>query len=200
MKIKFPTSNYIVFDFETTGLNPAVDSVIQMSAIKIENGVKKESFNRFVKVSTPLPDKIVELTQITNEMLEKEGVLAEIAWKEFDAFIGPNFAMIGHNIVNFDVKFLVSHYDRFQIKIPMEHRYIDTAMLFKAKKLSEEQKYFERHFDFAMRIGQIKAYGIKFNLGLCCKELGIDVSMFQAHRADSDIEMTNLIYRKFIEE
>lgn len=200
MKIKFPINNYIVFDFETTGLDPLNDHVIQMSAIKIESGKEVTKFNRFVKTGSPIPEKIVQLTGITEEHITALGFPPEKAWREFSEFIGSTFALVGHNIVGFDAMFLSTHFLTHKLPAPAAIRYIDTAMLYKARKLNEDQKYFETHYEFAKRIGQIRAFGVKYNLALCCQELGIDTSAFQAHRADSDIEMTNLIYKHFVEK
>jgi DNA polymerase III alpha subunit (gram-positive type) len=198
MKIRFPETNYVVYDFETTGLDPQTSEVIQLSALKITRG-EPQRFNAFVKIGNPLPEKIVELTKITNELLEKEGVSKYDAWSEFRGFISGN-VLVGHNVICFDRLFLEKAFTDYGFIIPHKAFYIDTAMIYKALKLGEAPKYYEDHFRFCQRVGEIRAAGIKFNLVQCCKDLGIDISQFTAHRSDSDIEMTNLIYRRLLPE
>lgn len=200
MKQTFPTKNYVVFDFETTGLSHETDDVIQMSAIKKKDGLWMNPFNMFIKINRPLPQIIKDLTKITDEMLVTEGVEPEIAWTQFHKYI-ENLPLIGHNIINFDCKFL----DRLLLlhtKESLPHRslYIDTAMIYKAKKLAFTPFWYEDHYAFCRRVGNFRAYGVKYNLARCCEDLKIDVSGFQAHRSDSDIAMTNLIYEAFLKD
>lgn len=46
----------------------------------------------------------------------------------------------------------------------------------------------------------MKVPGLKYKLTLCCQELGIDISEFEAHRADADVEMCHLLYKHFLKE
>lgn len=198
MTIRFPSTNYVVYDFETTGLDPQTSEVIQLSALKITTG-EPQRFNAFVNIGKPLPEKIVELTGITNELLEKEGFTANSAWDKFNTFTAGSI-LVGHNIINFDRLFLEKAFTEYGFKLPTRGHYIDTAMIYKALKIGESPKYYEDHFRFCQRVSEIRAAGVKFKLVLCCQELGIDISQFTAHRSDSDIEMTNLIYQKFLSE
>lgn len=190
----FPNS-YVVFDFETSGLEPEWCQVIQMSALKVINGKSQPAFNRFVKCPKKLDKKITELTGITDERLAVEGIEAGLAWREFSEYIG-NYALVGHNSINFDRLFLEAAIKSGKAQKVGVSRHIDTAMLYKAHKMGERQKYYESHFMFATRIGMIRAKGVYFKLTLCMQELGIDVTQFTAHQSDSDCEMTNLLYRK----
>lgn len=196
MKLLYPNTNYVVFDFETTGLDHRVDDVIQMSAIKFI-GDKKESFNRFVKTDSEIPEVIQSLTGINKDLLNAKGVNKQEAWQDFNSFISF-YTLVGHNAISFDRMFLEKSFTDYSFKVPSTNRYIDTAMLYKAEKIGEKQMYYENHFDFCRRIREVRAYGVRFKLTICCEDLGIDMSQFTAHRSDSDIEMTNLIYLNFI--
>ena len=192
MQIQYPEQNYIVFDFETTGLDPAKDDVIEISAISKINGEWIDPFSTLVKPTNPINDEIVKLTGITNEMIEKDGLPQKDAWEKFYQYIGDLYPLIGHNIMKFDVLFL----ERF---IPKDvtinkRRYIDTAMLYKAWKSGEKQMWHENHYDFCKRIGEKRIWGIKYRIPICCEDLNIDISNKKLHRAATDVELTNLIY------
>ena len=62
-------ATYIVFDIETTGLSPTRDKIIEIGAIKLEQGQVIDSFHSFVDPEEPLLDFTKNLTGITNEML-----------------------------------------------------------------------------------------------------------------------------------
>ena len=191
--IRFPQDNYVVFDFETTGFIPGEAHVIQMSALKVK-GDKITEFNEFVKVDYPVPEKITELTGITDAKLAESGQDEEDAWFLFNNFI-ENLPLVGHNSIAFDRLFLEEAAKRWRFDAPIASRYIDTAMMMKAKKLGETPKYYENHYRFCIRISEIRAKGVYYKLQLCCDELGLDTSHLTAHQSDSDYHMTNMLYR-----
>jgi DNA polymerase III epsilon subunit-like protein len=193
-----------VFDFETTGLDPINNDVIQISAIKFKGAeldyLRKESFNRFLKVGYTIPPEVVAIHGISNQVVDDMGVSQQEGWEDFASFIDNGLPLVGHNIVNFDCKFLESNFNRLGLRLPDTSRYFDTAMIYKGKKINQLPMQGETHLKYCQRIGEVRAYGVKFNLGLCCDELGIDRTEFTAHRADGDVEMTNLIFLKSLEE
>lgn len=97
------TPGYVVLDIETTGLNPAKDSIIEIGAIKFENRQKYE-FQSLVQLDEKLPIEIKKLTGITDQLLMDEGhPLSEIL-DQFTKFIG-HLNLVAYN-ANFDLRFL----------------------------------------------------------------------------------------------
>lgn len=92
----------IAVDVETTGINPEFDRVIEIGAFRPETG---EVFRTLVAPGRPLPERITELTGITDEMLEA-APSEEKAIQEFLAFLGEDRILLGHNVA-FDHSFLV---------------------------------------------------------------------------------------------
>jgi DNA polymerase III epsilon subunit-like protein len=137
-------------------------------------------------------EKITELTGITNEMLKNDGVSPDIAREAFKKFI-HGFILVGHNVWNFDFKFLESSaYDHDWY---MNH-FVDTAAHCKSSKLANSERLFnETYEEWVANVMETKAFGVKFNVGLMCDELGIDKSIGQ-HRAMNDVLLTNEIYKK----
>jgi DNA polymerase-3 subunit epsilon len=92
-----------VFDFETSGLDPQKDRVIEMAAIRIANGQVVGEFSTLVQYGGVLSPKIIELTGIQDEAL-KHGFDEETAFKIFNRFIGKS-VIVAHNAA-FDLGFL----------------------------------------------------------------------------------------------
>lgn len=88
----------LVFDFETTGLNPLQSEIIEIGAILLKKEgleyVIKKELNVLIKQPTLLPEKIVEITNITDELLEKEGVVKSVAFEQFYELYTPNTLLI----------------------------------------------------------------------------------------------------------
>lgn len=138
--IDFP-DDYIVIDTETTGLDPRYDSIIEIGAIKVRNNKVIESFNTLIKPNRTsksgyISSFITELTGISNDMIEQNGISEFEAMQQFNDFIKDDI-LVGHNI-NFDVNFL---YDSFidQLEVPMINSFIDVLRI--ARKQLKELKH-----------------------------------------------------------
>ena len=94
---------FVAVDVETTGLSPLTSELIEVSAIKYENFHKVETYTSFIKPVEPIPQKITELTGITNTMVKDARPVWEVM-QEVIAFIG-NCTIVAHN-APFDVSFL----------------------------------------------------------------------------------------------
>lgn len=114
-----------VFDFETSGLDPEKERVIEMAALKIHKGVIVGSFNCFIKHPEPLSQKITELTGITDDDL-KDGFEEDIAFKLLKQFMGNNI-IVAHN-AGFDLGFL--HFSRMRLfNQSFANSFIDTLTI-----------------------------------------------------------------------
>ena len=96
-------SSYVVFDIETTGFSEIEDRIIEIGAVKVENGEITEKFSCFVNPEIPIPFEIVNLTGITDEMvLEAETI--EKVLPDFLTFCEGS-VLVAHN-AGFDVGFI----------------------------------------------------------------------------------------------
>lgn len=188
--------NYCVFDFETTGLDPYTCKILEIGALKVREGLPDEQFTCLINWGIPVPENITEITGITQEEIDRDGIDPEKAKQEFKDFIG-HLPLIGHNIRNFDLNFLAQFFrmtsedwDNFL------QNYLDTAAMYKAKKLGTDRRWDETFNDFAERVMTTKAYGVKFNVGIACEELQIDKTGLVQHRAMADVILTNEIFKK----
>jgi DNA polymerase III subunit epsilon len=91
---------FVVFDLETTGLDADKHEIIEIAAIKYTRGqTSQQTFQCLIKPSKHLPKKIIEITGITDEILEKEGGELRVSLDEFAAFVG------GLRLVTFNAEF-----------------------------------------------------------------------------------------------
>ena len=95
--------DYIVLDIETDGLDESKNSILEIGAIKSISG-KTEEFHKLIKYDSDLPELIVKLTEITNELLDEEGDDLNISLEELVKFVGDSI-IVGYN-TNFDMKFI----------------------------------------------------------------------------------------------
>lgn len=198
--MKFPES-YCVFDFETTGLDPAKEKIIEIGALRVEKGKKDEQCTWLVDwPGLVVPELITNLTGINAEMLSF-GHPPQFAWYQFREFT-KGLPMVGHNILKFDIPFLVAM-DKFindsnaSFKgVQLMRNCIDTAGIFKAKKLNLVQMWNETLNEYCTRALDTRVAGLKFNVGVACDELGIDRKAAVQHRAEGDVFLTNSIYKK----
>jgi DNA polymerase-3 subunit alpha (Gram-positive type) len=125
---------YVVFDVETTGLSAVYDKVIELAAVKMQDGNVIDSFEEMINPGFALSDFTMNLTHITNEMVQKGGTEAEVFGK-FAKFTEGTI-MVGHN-VTFDVGFLTAAYRRLEMQ-PITQPVIDTLEL--SRTLHPENK------------------------------------------------------------
>ena len=163
--IEFP-NKYIAFDIETTGLDPMYDEIIEIGAIKIENGREVQVFNTLVKPEYEINEFISKLTGITNEVVKKSPSIDEVLSK-FIEFIG-DLIILGHN-VNFDINFIYDNLVKFNMK-PITNDFIDTLRL--SRRLLPELKHH--------RLSDLADY--------------YNINAVGSHRSLKDVRMTIEVY------
>lgn len=95
--------SFTVFDFETSGLDPKKDRVIEMAAIRVVNGEIASEFSTLVQYNGKLAPKITELTGITDEMTAC-GMDEDTAFRILNRMLGDHI-LVAHNAL-FDLSFL----------------------------------------------------------------------------------------------
>ena len=135
----------VFFDLETTGLLPEKDRMLQLSAVSIKMSVAKLlSFNTYIRLEKGMvvPQKITELTGITDEMSKQYGISEEKALLSFGQWLdAERVIMVGHN-VQFDLCFLLEACRRHTetcsgVKALIDRAdYLDTLTVYKDRRPS----------------------------------------------------------------
>lgn len=197
--------NYAVWDLETSGLDPETSEILEFACIKVVNGQQIAERSFLVNHTIDIPEEAARIHGITREMCEKDGLTTEAAALELLAFFRDNSAFVTHNGLRFDNGFMLRFIGRFGnltgeqydgFKRHLEKNSIDTAVLYKAGKLKLERKWNESFGLWGARTMNTIVKGLKYNVGHCCDEMGIDRSQIQQHRALGDVVLTNEIYKK----
>ena len=162
--------SYVVFDLETTGFSPNTCKIIEIGAVKVENGTITERFSEFVNPQVPIPFKIEELTGIRDDMVMGAETIEEILPRFMEFCEGC--VMIAHN-AEFDMSFIRKNC--MDLDIPCNHTVGDTVAM--ARILLPTLH--------------------RFKLDTVAKALKI--SLENHHRAVDDAECTAHIFVKFIE-
>jgi DNA polymerase-3 subunit alpha (Gram-positive type) len=172
---KLEGTTFVVFDLETTGFNAGgKDSIIEIGAAKIKDGVILETYDELVNPGRKLPKKIVELTNITDDMLEGKPNEEE-AVKKFMEWTGDS-PMVAHN-AKFDTSFIEMAFKKYNLG-EFKNPVIDTLELSRTMDRAEA-----RHGLSAIT----KRYGVEFD------EEG-------HHRGNYDAEATALVFHKMIKK
>lgn len=161
--------SYVVFDIETTGLSPKFCKIIEIGAVKIENGEITDTFSHFVNPEIPIPYNITKLTSITDDMV-MEAETIETLLPKFLEFVGDS-VLVAHN-ARFDVSFIRKF--AHDLGRTVENSVVDT-----------------------MTLGHVLCPELgKFTLDRICKHLGIKLE--NHHRAVDDAAATAEIFLRFI--
>lgn len=118
--------DYTLFDLETTGISSARDQVIEISAVKVRAGHVVDEFSTLVNPGIPIPFGASQVNGITDDMV-KNSPCFEQAFKEFLKFVGED-VLVGHNIHNFDMKFLYRDAKKFW-NATLSNDYVDTLQM-----------------------------------------------------------------------
>ncbi len=161
---------YVVFDLETTGFSSVKDKIIEIGAVKVEQGKITERFSTFVNPKRPIPFEITQLTSINDQMV-MEAPDIETVLPQFLDFVG-DAALVAHN-AGFDVGFIEQNC-RYQDIVP-DFTSVDTVAM--ARILLPTLS--------------------KFKLNIVANALHI--SLDNHHRAVDDANATAEIFVKFIE-
>ena len=170
--IKLNKTSYVVLDLETTGLSTFYDRIIEFGAVKVENGLVTHDIDILINPERKLPEKIVNITHITDEMLQNKPKIEDVIDKILD-FIGDS-VLVTHNAA-FDFGFLQETLKRLGRPI-LQNSVIDTLAL--SRYLFPESKY--------------------HNLGTLCRNMEIKYDADAAHRANYDAEVLNSVWQPML--
>ena len=164
------SGSFVVFDIETTGFSPLTCKIIEIGAVRVENGQITDRFSTFVNPKVPIPFRIEQLTSISDSMVMDAPTVEQVL-PEFLEFC-KGAVMVAHN-ADFDMGFIMENCD--QLGIPHDFTYVDTV---------------------GMARFLLPALN-RFKLDTVAKAVGVPLQ--HHHRAVDDAECTAFIFTKFVE-
>lgn len=163
---------YVVFDIETTGLNTWKDRIIEIGAVKVEDGQIIDEFQELINPGVLIPSEVTAINNITNEMLIDAPLPGAVLYR-FHQFIKDAEYLVGHNAKRFDYPFLESEFDRHFIKYE-PFKITDTVWVARSK------------------VKGLRSY----SLAALCRIFNI--TNVDAHRALSDVYATHQVYLELL--
>ncbi len=163
-------NTYVSIDLETTGLNPKLDKIIEIGAVKVIDGKLQEPFDTLVNPGRKLEQRIVELTGITDAELKDAPYMDEVFPRIMEYL--EELPLLGHSVL-FDYSFLKK--EAVNRKVPFERQGIDTLRIARRYLPNLESR----------------------SLGFLCTHFGIP---HKAHRAYEDALATSRLYERLTQE
>ena len=163
-------TTYCVLDLETTGFSAKTEKITEVGIMKVKNGEVIDEFSCFVNPEKHIPERVTEVTNITDEMVKDAKTIKQV-FPEILDFIKDS-VLVAHN-APFDMGFLKQNAK--VLGYEFDYTYIDTLSL--AKDLFPDYK--------------------KYKLGKIAENLGIKVEV--AHRALDDVDTTVKVFRVMLD-
>ena len=164
-------TTYCVLDLETTGFSAVTERITEIGIMKVKDGEVIDKFSEFVNPEKHIPERVTEVTKITDEMVKNAPTIKEMFPKILEFIKGS--VLVEHN-ASFDIGFLKQNAQR--LGYDFDYTYIDTLPM--ARALFPDFK--------------------KYKLGKIAENLGIKVEV--AHRALDDVDTTVKVLKVMMEE
>lgn len=164
-------TTYCVLDLETTGFSTVTEKITEIGIMKLQEGKVIDEFSCFVNPEKPIPARVVEVTNITDDMVKDAETIDQVFPKMLDFMNGS--VLVAHN-AEFDIGFL--KHNAKVLGYDFDYTYVDTLTL--AKELFPDYK--------------------TYKLGRIAKNLGIKVEV--AHRALDDVDTTVKVFKVMLEK
>ena len=161
------TESYVAVDLETTGIGARHEKILEIAMVKVIDGAEAETLQTLVNPHREIPEQIVELTGIRDDMVKDAPSIEEVIEKALEFCEG--YPLLGHQLI-FDYGFLKQA--AVNKKLPFERDGIDTLKLCRLFMPPEEKK----------------------NLTAACAYFGIRQDT--AHRALSDAVSCGRLYEE----
>lgn len=137
----------VVIDIETTGLDPFKDQILEIGAVKYIDE-ERITFQKLIRINNSVPEKITQLTGITDQMINEHGVSLKSALLDLLSFVS-NYHIYGYNI-SFDISFLNQAYKKLSLNT-LENKVFDL------KEKVKKENLFQKNYKLQTTL---KNYGI----------------------------------------
>ncbi len=169
---KFLISDFVVFDIETSGLDPVKDEVLEIGAIKLKGKDEVDRYEALIQPRRAISLEVEKIHGLNEIYLLVNGRQSAVVIKEFLDFVSDAI-VVGHNIKEFDWLFIQDHVKRYALP-ESTNKIIDTLQL--SRKLLSLPTY---------------------NLSSVASHFGLEHK--NAHRAMADVEVNTKVFLALME-
>lgn len=206
--------DFDVLDTETTGTNPARDTIWQISMIQVRGFNVQDSFDRIIRISREDFDNafsdlrgrddekraaLYEKMHLTWDRIETQGLPVERVLSDMAAFCTghQSIPILGHNVISFDFSFLsvlCNQNSSQAVNLDLEG-VLDTGVPLKAAQVGREIQDTEQPLDYMRAVAGMRRRGVYWSIQWACERLGIDqvIDLSIAHDALADCKLVALV-------
>ncbi|MBP6943173.1 MAG: 3'-5' exonuclease [Candidatus Buchananbacteria bacterium] len=172
--LKFLETDFVVFDIETSGLDPLKDEILEIAAVKLRGRDTLATYEQLVRPTKAIPPEVAKINGLNEIFLLANGCPIKEMIPKFLEFIDGSI-IVGHNIKEFDWLFVSTWIKKCGLQLPADVKFIDTLEL--SRKLLRLPKY---------------------NLGAVGAHYGHKIE--NAHRALPDTEFNAKVFIELMEQ
>lgn len=188
-------TSYLVFDFETSGLDRQRERIIQVGLCSVIDDRVDSTDGWLVNQGVDIDPEAWERHRITKQDTIVRGISPSDSLSRLLGVMQRATVCIGHNIHGFDVPFLRAECARLGASMPACENWIDTAALYKGWMMGWRKDTTESHAAYASRVLETRAPGLKYSIPACLDELQLRVDKSRLHDASADAYATHLIFQ-----
>lgn len=161
----------IVFDTETTGLDPfSGDKIVEIGAVELINHRPTgKEYHQYINPLCSMSEEVVAVHGLTEQFLSQKPIFSEIC-DDFLAFIGQDARLVAHNA-------------------PFDMSFLNTEL----KAAGHDEIGFERVVD-TLPMARKRFPGARVNLDELCRRFGVDNSARTVHGALLDAQLLADVY------
>lgn len=193
---------YVVFDFETEGLNLRYSKPWQLGFIVVESGKITQEHDLLIDVEgLKLSKGALKTTGFNQAIYDRKKQDKHKVLEIFDSFVyNPEYLLVGHNVLNYDV--YIHNNLRLLCGKKSDYSYIerivDTICLSKAYRLGIKNAESNNLCLWQYKLASYRKRNMKTSAQAMLNELNIDFEADKLHDAMYDVKMTNEIFKKLI--
>jgi DNA polymerase III epsilon subunit family exonuclease len=169
----FLKTNFVIFDIETSGLDPIRDEILEIAAIKLIGDKEAGRFEALIQPTRPVSPEVEKIHGLNELFLLANGRRNDEVMTDFFGFLGDAIVS-GHNIRGFDWLFILEHLRRKKQPF-LQNKIIDTLEL--SRQLLSLPTY---------------------NLASVAGHFGLEHK--NAHRAMPDVEVNTKVFLRLMEK